>query len=99
MSVTDFSINDVLYRRTGDDKCSIVVFGENVGTLIRVRDNDRPGDPWYYVIRLLGDAAGPRQVEQRSQIRLATADMLWDLGLVPGLHTPPDAHPDTAAAA
>ena len=88
MSATDFSISDVLFRRTGDDECSIVVFGENVGTLVRVRDNDRPDDPWHYVIRLLGDPAGPREVDRRSQIRLAAADMLWERGLVPGLPAP-----------
>ena len=96
MSATDFSISDVLFRRTGDDECSIVVFGENVGTLVRVRDNDRRDDPWSYVIRLFGDADGPREVGKRSQIRLATADMLWTRGLVPGLPAPP---PPTAALA
>ncbi|MDE0334490.1 MAG: hypothetical protein OXI64_05985 [Defluviicoccus sp.] len=99
MSATDFSIDDVLFRRTADDECSIVVFGENVGTLVRVHDNDRPGDPWYYIIRLLGDTAGPRQVDKRSQIRLAAADMLWDRGLVPGLPAPPDPGAAMPAAA
>ena len=98
MSATDFSISDVLFRRTGDDECSIVVFGENVGTLVRVRDNQRPDAPWSYVIRLLGDPAGPREVDKHSQIRLAAADMLWDRGLVPGLPAlPPPTAPLAAA--
>ncbi|MCY4547196.1 MAG: hypothetical protein OXC28_02405 [Defluviicoccus sp.] len=83
MARSDFSIDDVLFRRTGDDRCAILVFGREVGTLIRLRDHDDPDDPWYYVIALLRDPAGPRQVERRSQIRLAAADMLWDRGLVP----------------
>ena len=83
MARSDFSIDDVLFRRTGDDFCAILVFGRRVGTLIRLRDHDDPADPWYYVISLLRDPAGPRQVERRSQIRLAAADMLWDRGLVP----------------
>lgn len=99
MSATDFSINDVLFRRTADDECSIVVFGTNVGTLIRVAQNRQPGDPWHYVIRLLGDPEAPRRVERRSQIRLATADMLWDRGLVPGLDRPAQPPQIPAAAA
>ncbi len=88
MSATDFSISDVLFRRTGDDECAIVVFGRDVGTLVRLREHDRPDSPWYYVIRLLGDPAGPREVDRLGKIRLAAADMLWDRRLVPGLAPP-----------
>ena len=93
----------MLFRRTGDDLCVILVFGQQVGTLIRLRDHDDPVDPWYYVISLLRDPAGPRQVEHRGQIRLAAADMLWERGLVPPagepLHALPPSHPLAAAAA
>ena len=103
MARSDFSIDDVLFRRTGDDLCAILVFGRQVGTLIRLRDRDDPADPWSYVISLLRDPEGPRQVERRSQVRLAAADMLWERGLVPSLdepdHSLPAAHPLAAAAA
>ena len=83
MSATEFSIHDVLFRRTGDDECAIVVFGENVGTVVRLRDRDDPSDAWRYIVRLLRDPAGARRLARRSQIRRAAADMLWDRGLVP----------------
>ena len=93
----DFSINDVLFRRTSHDQCAILVYGQRVGTLVRLRDREDPADPWSYVISLLRDPAGPRQVERRSQIRLAAADMLWERGLVPPQDPP--ALPFTAGAA
>ena len=103
MARSDFSIDDVLFRRTADDLCAILVFGRQVGTLIRLRDHDDPADPWYYVISLLRDPEGPRQVERRSQIRLAAADMLWQRGLVPPAgepgHPVPASHPPAAPAA
>ena len=85
MSATDFSISDVLFRRTGDDECAIVVFDRDVGTLVRLREHDHPDSPWYYVIRLLDDPAGSREIDRLGKIRLAAADMLWDRRLVPGL--------------
>ena len=103
MARSDFSIDDVLFRRTGDDLCAILVFGQQVGTLIRLRDHDNPADPWYYVISLLRDPDGPRQVEHRSQIHLAAADMLWERGLVPPVDEPdrplPASPPAAATAA
>ncbi len=93
----DFSIDDVLFRRTSDDQCAILVYGQQVGTLVRLRDREEPADPWYYVISLLRDPAGPRRVERRSQVRLAAADMVWERGLVPPQDTP--ALPFTACAA
>ena len=93
----DFSIDDVLFRRTSDDRCAILVYGQRVGTLVRLRDREDHADPWYYVISLLRDPAGPRQVERRSQIRLAAAGMLWERGLVPPQDAP--GHPFTACAA
>ncbi|MDE0174231.1 MAG: hypothetical protein OYH76_01740 [Defluviicoccus sp.] len=102
MARSDFSIDDVLFRRAGDDLCAILVFGRQVGTLIRLRDHDDPADPWYYVISLLRDPESPRQVERRSQVRLAAADMLWERGLVPPLdepdHSLPAPHPLAASA-
>ncbi|MDE0383005.1 MAG: hypothetical protein OXI22_03900 [Defluviicoccus sp.] len=83
MARSDFLIDDVLFRRTGDDLCAILVFGRQVGTLIRLRGRDDPADPWYYVISLIRDPEGPRQVEHRGQVRLAAADMLWERRLVP----------------
>ena len=83
MTPCQFCISDVLFRHTRDDECSIVVFGFNVGTLIRLRDLGDPDRPVYYIISLFRDTDGPRQVDHRSQIRLATADMLWDRRLVP----------------
>ncbi|MDE0383008.1 MAG: hypothetical protein OXI22_03915 [Defluviicoccus sp.] len=85
MARSDFSIDDVLFRRTGDDLCAILVFGRQVGTLIRLRDPE-----------------GPRQVERRSQVCLAAADMLWERGLVPPADEPdrplPASHPLAATA-
>ena len=99
MARSDFSIDDVLFRRTGDDLCAILVFGRQVGTLIRLRDHDDPAEPWYYVISLLRDPEGPRQVERRSQVRLAAADMLWERGLVPPADEPDRSLPATLAPA
>ena len=47
------------------------------------------------------DHRGRRQVHHRAQIRLATADMLWDRGLVPPAPLPgnPMLHAQHAAGA
>ena len=98
MTPSQFCISDVLFRRTRDDECSIVVFGFNVGTLIRLRDLGDPDQPVYYVISLFRDTHGPRQVDHRSQIRLATADMLWERRLVPPTNQPPHPAPQLLEA-
>ena len=45
MPGSDLPINDVLFRRKFDDQCAILVFGQRVGILVRLRDHDRPADP------------------------------------------------------
>ena len=89
--MSSFSIHDVRFRRSGENECAIVVYGETVGTLTRHRDPCIADESRYYVVHLHDDPRGPRQVEHRGQIRLAAADMLWERDLVPPL--PPPGHP------
>ena len=103
MARSDFSIDDVLFRRAGDDLCAILVFGHRVGTPVRLRDRHDPADPRSYAIGLLRGPEGPRQVERGGRVRLAAADMLWERGLVPPADEPrhplPASHPLAAIAA
>ena len=103
MTHPEFSIHDVRYRRSSEHECQIIVYGRTVGTLTRVPDFSAGAgeEPSSYVIGLHDDRRGRRQVHHRAQIRLATADMLWDRGLVPPAPLPgnPMLHAQHAAGA
>ena len=83
MTHPDFSIHDVRYRRSADHESQIIVYGHTVGTITRLSDPGAGEERWTYLIHLHDDPRGPHQVHRRSQIRLATADMLWERRLVP----------------
>jgi len=92
MSSADFSVDDVVFRRTADGECNIVVFGETVGSVMKRADIANPDGGWYYVIHLADDCRGPRQVDDRDAVRATIAAMLIDRDLVPS--TPPPVHPE-----
>ena len=92
MSSADFSVNDVMFRRTTDDQCDIVVFGETVGSVMKRQDVASPDGGRYYVIHLADDCRGPRQVDDRDAVRGTIARMLIERDLVPS--TPPPVHPE-----
>ena len=81
----DFSINDVLFRRTAGNRCLIIVHGQTVGDVERLADPHDPHEPGCFRYRIdLHDAAnGPCFVHHRSQVRLAIADRLWNDDLAP----------------
>ena len=93
--MSGFSIEDIRFRRTGDDECSILVHGEDVGTLSRRPDvaSDDPGRV-YFVAHLWDDPRGPRHIDDRGAIRRTIATMLIERDLVPP--APPPVHPDFA---
>ncbi len=93
--MSGFSIDDLRFRRRGDDECDIVVYGMTVGTVMRRVDIANPGGGRFYVIHLYDDRRGPKQIDDRNAVRGAIASMLVERDLVPS--TPPPVHPDYAA--
>ena len=93
--MSSFSIEDIRFRRIGDDECSILVHGDEVGTLSRRPDvaHDDPGRV-YFVAHLWDDARGPRHIDDRGAIRRTIVTMLIERDLVPP--APPPVHPDFA---
>ena len=79
----DFSIHDVRFRRAGEHRSEILVYGQTVGDVVREPDPGNPHEPFSYRIDLHDGADGPRTVQRRSQIRLAIADWLWNDKIVP----------------
>lgn len=94
--MSGFSIDDLRFRRRGDDECDIVVYGTAVGTVMRRPDIANPDGGWFYVIHLYDDRRGLKQLDDRDQVRSAIASMLVERDLVPW--TPPPVHPDYAAS-
>ena len=92
MSICDFNARNITFRRSGEDEYTIVVYGQNVGTVNRRIDYATPDRSYYYVLHLSKDWKGPRQVDDRNEIRPAAAAMLVERDLVPW--TPPPMHPD-----
>ena len=67
MSSCNFSARDITFRRSGDDECTIVVYGETVGSVTRRIDYATPDRSHYYVVHLSEDWKGPRQVDRSEQ--------------------------------
>ena len=86
MSSCDFSARDITFRRSGEDEYTIVVYGQNVGSVTRRIDYATPDRSYYYVAHLSEDWKGPRQLDDREEIRPAVAAMLAERDLVPGPH-------------
>ena len=94
MSSAEFSLHDVLFRRTGDHECDVVVFGETVGSVTR-RPDVASADPerfHYYAAHLWDDPRGPVLIEDREEVRATIANMLIERNLVPS--TTPPMHPE-----
>ena len=94
MPSTNFSIDDLRFRRRGDDECDIVVYGQIVGSVMRRPDIANPDDGQYFVIHLYDDRRGPKQLDDRDAVRSEIASMLVERDLVPW--TPPPVHPNYA---
>ena len=92
MSNYNFSDRDITFRRSGDNEYTIVVYGENVGSVTRRIDYATPDRSYYYVVHLSEDWKGPRQVDDRNEIRPTVAAMLVERDLVPW--TSPPIHAD-----
>ena len=91
MSAADFSIRDVMFRRTSASECDVVIFGETVGTVTRRRDVASPDGGWFYAVHLADDFRGPVLIDRREEVRPTVADMLVEHDLVPSM--PPPVHP------
>ena len=92
MSAADFSIRDVMFRRTSANECDIVVFGETVGSVMKRPDIANPDGGWFYAIHLADDFRGPVLVDDHGAVRSEIARMLVERDLVPS--TPPPVHPE-----
>ena len=92
MSAADFSIRDVMFRRTAGNECHIVVFGKTVGSVMKRPDIANPDGGWFYAIHLADDFRGPVLVDRREEVRPTVADMLVKRDLVPSM--PPPVHPE-----
>ncbi|MDE0342997.1 MAG: hypothetical protein OXK82_07510 [Deltaproteobacteria bacterium] len=92
MSSADFSVNDVMFRRTSEDECRIVVFGETVGSVMKRQDVAKPDGGWYHAAHLWDDPRGPVLIDDRDAVRDTIAAMLIDRDLVPS--TTPPARPE-----
>ena len=92
--MSGFSIDDLRFRRRVDDECDIVVYGVTVGTVMRRTDIANPDGGRFYVVHLYDDRRGPKQLDDREQVRSAIASMLVERDLVPS--TPPPAYPNYA---
>ena len=88
-----FTNDDISFRRTADEECTIVVFGQSVGTLTRRPDvaSDDP-DRVYFIAHLWDDGRGPKLIDDRHEVRRTIAAMLVERELVPPI--PPPVHPD-----
>ena len=93
MSSADLSIRAVMFRRTADDECHIVVFGETVGSVMK-RPDVASADPEqvYFAAHLWDDARGPVLIDRREQVHATIAGMLLTRDLVPS--TTPPVHPE-----
>ena len=96
MSASNLSVDDLRFRRRGDDECDVVVYGMTVGTVMRRRDIANPDGGRFYVIHLYDDRRGPKQIDDRDAVRSAIACMLIERDLVPSI--PPPVHQDYAAS-
>ena len=76
MSAADFSIHDVMFRRTAGNECDIVVFGETVGSVMKRPDIANPDGGWFYAIHLADDSRGPVLVDDRDAVRSEIARMM-----------------------
>ena len=89
--MSSFSIHDVKFRRSGEDECDIVVYGQLVGILTRCPDYGMSDREHVYVVHLYDDFKGPRRVHDRHDIRPTAARMIAERDLVP--LRPPPVHP------
>ena len=94
MSAADFSIRDVMFRRTSGNECDIVVFGETVGSVMKRPDFAGPEGGWFYAVHLADDYRGPVLVDDRDAVRSEIARMMVERDLVPSM--PPPVHPEFA---
>ena len=94
MSAADFSIRDVMFRRTAGNECDILVFGETVGSVMKRPDIASPDGGWFYAVHLADDCRGPVLVDDRDAVRGEVARMMVERDLVPSL--PPPVHPEFA---
>ena len=92
MSSCNLSIHDLRFRRTGEDQCDIVVFGQTLGTVTRRPDIASPDGGWYYVVHLFDDHRGPRHVDDLDRVRAVAAATIAERDLAPSM--PPPVHPD-----
>ncbi len=91
MPSCNFSLHDVRFRRRADDECDIVVHGQTVGTVTRRPDiGSNDPDSVYFVVHLFDDWRGPRQLDDRHDIRRTAAEMIANRDLVPS--RPPPVH-------
>ena len=94
MSAADFSIRDVMFRRTAGNECDIVVFGETVGSVMMRPDIASPDGDWFYAVHLADDFRGPVLVDDRDAVRSEVARTMVERDLVPSM--PPPVHPELA---
>ncbi|MDD9992055.1 MAG: hypothetical protein OXP75_09640 [Rhodospirillales bacterium] len=88
------SVEDLHFRRCGDDVFAVIVFNENVGTVLRRLDVASAEPRHVFVAHMHDDPKGPVFIEDRREVRSAIVDLLIQRDLVPSAPVP--VHPEFA---
>ena len=93
MSCT-IAVDDLRFRRCGDDEYAIIVFDEDVGTVLRRADIASAEPQHVFIAHLWDDARGSVFIQDRREVRSTIVNLLIRRDLVPW--TQPPVHPDFA---
>ena len=88
------TVEDLQFRRCSDDMFAVIVFNENVGTVLRRPDVASAEPRHVFIAHMHDDPKGPVFIEDRGEVRSMIVDLLIQRGLVPS--APPPVHPDFA---
>ena len=90
------TVDDLHFRRCGgqDDEYAIIVFNENVGTVLRRLDVASAEPRHVFIAHMYDDVRGPVFIEDRGEVRSTIVDLLIRRDLVPCAQ--PAVHPDFA---
>ena len=87
-------VDDLQFRRCGDGAYAVIVFEENVGTVLRRLDVASAERRHVFIAHMYDDPKGPVFIEDGGEVRSTIADLLIQRDLVPC--APPPLHPDFA---
>ena len=88
------TVEDLQFRRCSDDMFAVIVFNENVGTVLRRLDVASAEPRHVFIAHMYDDPEGPIFIEDRGEVRFTIMDLLIRRHLVPW--ATPSVHPDFA---